>query len=124
MVQRDLQHGGRVNTCTSTPTELLVLEGRGLRFVVPGHYGSFDEMPTLAAAVEAARDKLARGHVRAFAAIRIEARVIDGIGDGTERELIRFEVYPDRVALVPADQAGLSDKQAAKVHALQRKGLL
>lgn len=113
-----------MNTCTSVPTELLVLEGRGIRNGVIGHYGLFDETPTLAAAISAAREKLANGHARAFVAIRIEARVIDGIGDGTERELVRFEVYPDRVALVPAGQGGLSDAQAAKVHFLPKKGLL
>lgn len=113
-----------MNTVTSVPTELLVLEGRGLRHGVLGHYGLFDETPTLGGAINAAREKLANGHARAFVAIRIEARVIDGIGDGTERELVRFEVYPDRVALVPPDQGGLSDEQTAKVHALPKKGLL
>ena len=113
-----------MNTITSTPTELLVLSGHGIRFGVPGHYGLFDETATFDTAVKAARAKLATGHARAFVAIRIEARVIDGIGDGTERELVRFEIYPDRVALVPVDQGGLSDAQKAKALALPRKGLL
>lgn len=68
--------------------------------------------------------KLAAGHARAFVAIRIETAIIDGIGDGTERELVRFEVYPDRVALVPDGQGGLSDEQKAKMLALPKKGLL
>ena len=113
-----------MNTITSTPTELLVLSGHGIRFGVPGHYGLFDETPTFSGAVKAARAKLAQGHARAFVAIRIEAAVIDGIGDGTDRELVRFEIYPDRVALVPIDQGGLSDEQKAKALALPKKGLL
>ena len=113
-----------MNTTTATPAELLVLTGHGIRFGVPGHYGLFDETATFKAAVEAARAKLAEGSARAFVAIRIEAKVIDGIGAGTERELVRFEIYPDRVALVPADQGGLSNEQKAKAIALPRKGLL
>jgi hypothetical protein len=113
-----------VNTSTSVPTELLVLSGRGIRVGVLGHYGLFDETSDLAAAVRAARAKLAEGHARAFVAYRIEAAVIDGIGDGTDRELVRFEIYPDRVALVPVNQGGLSDKQKTKAHALPKKGLL
>lgn len=100
--------------------ELLILCGRGLRFCIPGHYGLFDETPTLAAAIETARTKLAAGHARAFVVIRIEAAVIDGIGDGTDRELARFEVYPDRVVLVPSEQGGLSDEQKAMALALPK----
>jgi hypothetical protein len=106
------------------PIEVLVLSGRGIRFGVPGHYGLFEETPTLEAAIAIARRNLAEGHACACVAIRIEAKLIDGIGDGTERELVRFEVYPDRVALVPRGQGGLSDEQAAKVLALPKKGLL
>jgi len=116
-----------VNTSTSVPTELLVLSGRGVRVGVLGHYGMFDETPDLASAIKAARAQLAKlpeGHARAFIAYRIEAAVIDGIGDGTDRELVRFEIYPDRVALVPAGQGGLSDEQKVKAHALPKKGLL
>ena len=113
-----------MNTSTSVPTELLVLSGRGIRVGVLGNYGQFDETPDLAAAIKAARAKLAKGHAREFVAFRIEAAVIDGIGDGTERELVRFEIYPDRVVLVPVKQGGLSDEQKAKALALPRKGLL
>ena len=113
-----------MNTSTAIPGELLVLSGRGVRVGVIGHYGLFDETPDLAAAIKVARAKLAEGHARAFVAFRIEAAVIGGIGDGTDRELVRFEIYPDRVALVPVDQGGLSDDQKAKAHALPRKGLL
>lgn len=108
------EYGHPLARPASPQVELLVLSERGLRFGVVGHYGLFDE----------AREQLAAGHVRAFVAIRIEAEVIDGIGDGTERELIRFEVYPDRVAIVPAGQGGLSDEQKAKARALPKKGLL
>ena len=113
-----------MNTCTAIPGELLVLSGRGVRVGVIGHYGTFTETPDLAAAIKIARCELAAGHARAFVAFRIEAAVIGGIGDGTERELVRFEVYPDRAALVPADQGGLSNEQKAKVHSLPKKGLL
>ena len=111
---------------TSVPTELLVLSGKGIRIGLIGHYGMFDETPTFEAAVKLARANIAKhhGNAREFVAIRIEAAVIDGIGDGTDRELVRFEVYPDRVALVPVNQGGLSDEQKAKAHALPRKGLL
>jgi hypothetical protein len=106
------------------PVELLVLSGRGIRFGVPGHYGLFEETPTLEAAIAAARRNLANGHACACVAIRIEAKLIDGIGDGIECELVRFEVYPDRVTLVPKGQGGLSDEQMAKVLALPKKDLL
>lgn len=106
------------------PIELLVLSGRGIRFGVPGHYGLFEETPTLEAAIAAARQNLAKGHACACVAIRIEGKLIDGIGDGTDRELVRFEVYPDRVALVPRGQGGLSNEQAAKVRALPKKELI
>jgi len=116
---------GLIATATAA-TELLVLAGRGVRTGVVRHYGLFDAKPTLEAAITAARTNLAAGHARAFVAIRIEARVIDGIGDGTERELVRFEVYPDRVAVVPDGQGGLSDEQKAKAQALPKpkEGLL
>jgi hypothetical protein len=105
-------------------TELLVLSGMGLRFGVPGHYGTFDATQTFDAALTAARAQLAAGHARAFVAIRIEAKAIDSLGTGTERELVRFEVYPDRVVLVPDDQGGLSDEQREKALALSGKGLV
>ncbi len=109
-------------TAAAAPkTELLVLSGKGIRTGVIGHYGLFDETPNLAAAIAVAREKLAAGHALAFVAIRIEADLIDGIGDGTERELVRFEVYPDRVALVPANQGGLTDEQKAKVFELPKR---
>jgi hypothetical protein len=110
-----------MKTSSAVTSELLVLSGHGLRFGVPGHYGLFNETPTLEAAITMAREQLSVGHARAFVTIRIEADVIDGIGDGTERELVRFEVYPDRVALVPDDQGGLSDEQKAKVFELPKR---
>lgn len=109
-----------MNTSTAIPGELLVLSGQGVRVGVLGTYGTFTETPNLDAAIKIARDELAAGHARAFVAFRIEADVIDGIGDGTERELVRFEVYPDRVALVPDDQGGLSDEQKDKVFSLPK----
>lgn len=109
-----------MTTSTAIPGELLVLSGRGVRVGVLGTYGTFTEALDLEAAIKIARDELAAGHARAFVAFRIEADVIDGIGDGTERELVRFEVYPDRVALVPADQGGLSDEQKDKIFTLPK----
>jgi hypothetical protein len=103
-----------------TRTELLVLSGRGIRVGVCGHYGLFTETPDLDAAIKIARDKLADGHARAFVAFRIEADLVDGIGDGTDREMVRFEVYLDRVVLVPDNQGGLSDEQKAKVFELPK----
>ena len=104
--------------------ELLVLSGKGLRTGVVGPYGVFDETVDLRRAIWNARERLIAGHARAFVAIRIEAKTIDGFGDGTDRELVRFEVYPDRVVLVPERQGGLSDEQKAKALKLPTKGLL
>lgn len=103
---------------------LLVLSHRGVRIGVVGHYGLFDEVPTFKDAVHHCRAKLANGHARSFVAIRVEAAVIDGFGDGVDRELARFEAYPDRVVLVPPDQGGLDDTQKARVHALPKGQLL
>jgi hypothetical protein len=100
---------------------LHVLSGRGIRFGIVGHYGLFDETPTLVDAIIKARINLARGHGNACIAIRIEADLIDGIGDGIDRELARFQVYPDRVVLVPSDQGGLSEVQEAKALAHPQK---
>jgi len=113
---------------TISKTELLVLSGHGIRYAVPGPYGSGDEFHLFSSALAAARTQLApdrdRVGARAFVAIRIAAEVIDGIGNGADRELARFEVYADRVALVPPEQGGLSDEQKAKILALPKKGLL
>ena len=107
----------------STAAELLVLSGSGIRYAVPGHYGEGDEYHLFSSALADARSKLAAGHARAFVAIRIQAQVIGGIGDGTDRELARFEVYVDRVALVPPGQGGLSDEQKAIALALPKRRL-
>jgi hypothetical protein len=110
----------------SSPAELLVLSGRGIHIGRVGHYGTFEETSTFEEAVKIARVKRADKQVRAFVAIRIEAAVIDGIspGIGTQTELARFEVYPDRVVLVPTGQGGLSNEQRDKVHLLPKKSLL
>jgi hypothetical protein len=104
--------------------KLHVLSGPGLRFTVPEHYGSGDEFYIFSSALSAARLKLAAGHARAFVTIRIAAEIIEGIGNGIDRELARFEVYADRVVLVPPGQGGLSDEQKAKVLALPKKRFL
>ena len=100
--------------------ELLVLSGLGLRFSVPVHDGVGDEWQTFKAAVDAARAKLHAGHARAFVAIRIAAEVVDGTCEGTDRELARFEVYGDRVVLVPDGQGGLTDAQKDRVMELPK----
>jgi hypothetical protein len=79
----------------------------------------YDLDPT-EAAIAIARERLAAGHACATVAIRIEADLIDGIGDGVDKELARFEVYPDRVVLVPPNQGGLSKEQEAKVFKLPK----
>lgn len=109
---------------TTTEPELLVLSVPGIRYAVPEHYRSGDEFYLFSSALTAARHQLATGHARAFVAIRIAAEVIGGIGHGTDRELARFEVYADRVVLVPTDQGGLSDAQKAKALALPKKRLV
>jgi hypothetical protein len=114
----------KIDGSFTPPPELLVLSGRGIRFGVPGHYGLFEETPTLEAAIGKAREHLATGHANACVAIRIEAKLIDGIGDGTDREFARFEVYPDRVVLVPKGQGGLTKDQETKARALRKDGLL
>jgi hypothetical protein len=110
----------------STPTELLVVAGRGVRWVLLRPYG-YSEYPSFQDAIKAARERLSAGYARAFVAIRIEAEIVDGILDmggesrtdnNTDRELARFEVFPDRLILVPPTQGGLSDAQTAKVLAL------
>ena len=112
-------------TAPTTKNELLVLSGLGIRYAVIGSYGTSDgEYHRFDEALTVAREKLRTGHARSFLALRIAAEVINGIGEGTDRELVRFEVYPDRVALVPTGQGGLSDEQKAKTLALPKKRLL
>lgn len=92
-----------------------------VRFTVPGHYGDQAvggraAWPDFAAAVAAARSTIKRfdypgqtpdhTYSRAFVALRIT-------GKGRDREALRWEVYSDRIVLVPSDQGGLSDEQAA-----------
>lgn len=112
------------------PNVLHVVSGSGIRVGIVGHYGTLELFTTFEAAVHEARRRLAvsqaKAHqvYRACVAFRIEAVTIGGLGSGTETELARFEVYADRVTLVPPGQGGLSDAQRAKVHALPMKGLL
>jgi len=110
----------------SAPAELLVVAGCGIRWVLLRPYG-YSEYPSFQDAIKAAQERLSAGHARAFVALRIEAEVIDGILDmggesrdnnSTDRELARFEVFPDRLVLVPPTQGGLNEAQTAKVLAL------
>jgi len=99
--------------------ELLVLHKQGLRWGIPGHYGLFEEHPSFEAALAAARGKLAAGHARQFVVLRIEARTLNTApAIGTHRALVSFEIYPDRVVLVPPDKGGMSDEQRDQVLAL------
>jgi hypothetical protein len=108
----------------SRDSELLILARTGLRVGVLDHFGIFDEFVTFNDALRAARKRIANGQLQVMISIRIDADIINGLGCGTDRELMRFEVYFDRVTLVPSDQGGLTDDQRDSVRALSSKELL
>jgi len=95
-------------------------------WTVPGDYSSGDEFSTFEKAVAHARAKQRRIDIpqieseprwsRVFVALRQTCRYAPtGVGSGQDAEVLRWEVYPDRVALVPAGQGGLSSEQAQAV---------
>lgn len=95
-------------------------------WTVPGHYSPGDEFSTFEEAVEHARAQQVRIDIpqieseprwsRECVALRQSCRYAPkGIGSGQDAEVLRWEVYPDRVALVPAGQGGLNTKQAHDV---------
>lgn len=111
--------------------EILIPKLGAVRWTVPGSYGDQKiggnwSWVTFDQAVAAARSEIHRfdypgqnpdhTYSRAFVALRVEADCVGGImGCGTDREILRFEVFRDRVALVPQGQGGLSDEQKAQV---------
>lgn len=95
-------------------------------WTVPGHYSSGDEFATFAEAVAHARAKQERIDIpqiereprwsRAFVTLRQSCRYASGgIGIGNDAEILRWEVYQDRVALVPTGQGGMTAEQAQDV---------
>ncbi len=98
-------------------TDLLILTGTGLRFTVPGlgaygqeidgrrHWDNFTD------AVKAAQSTIRRidyaghhGYTRACIDVRVNATAGD-------YPILRFEVFRDRVVVVPHGQGGLTDEQ-------------
>lgn len=94
-------------------------------------YASFDD------AVAGARDRQSRidldwpsraGHAprysREFVALRQKCTYApqEGVASGNDRELLRWEVFPECVVLVPDGQGGLTDEQrdAALTHAARK----
>lgn len=78
-------------------------------------YATFEE--ALAAAREEQRPLSWGGHTRAWVMLRQSARFAGGneIASGSEHELLRYEVYPDRVALCHEGTGGMSFEQRADV---------
>ena len=110
--------------------KLLMPKPGGVRWTVPGSYGDQKiagkwSWPTFDEAVAAARSEISRidypgqtpdhAFTRAFVALRAEADIVSDYG--TDCEIMRFEVFQDRVVLVPENQGGLSDEQAAAAKA-------
>lgn len=114
---------------TDIDTPIQVVER--IYWTVPSHYSSGEEFGTFEEAVAAARagqveftypgqgenggDLVTRS--RACVALRQSCRYAPqtGVGTGNDCEILRWEVYPDRVALVPEGQGGLTDEQATDV---------
>jgi hypothetical protein len=104
------------------------------RFVVTGHYGTEREVSgrtwwrSLWEAVDAARGATP-AYARSFVDLRADVRWHRESSDaavGADLVLLRFEVLPDRVVLVPRGQGGLTDEQrdqSAVVALAERRGL-
>lgn len=104
--------------------DIEIVSREGIRFVVPGHYGGQEidgqsSWPSFASAVTAARStiRVISGidplhNTRAFVTLRMGA--VYANGGGCDREVLRWEVFHDRVVMVPADQGGLSDDQKTR----------
>lgn len=109
-----------------SPVEIVAREG--VRFTVPGPYGDQKiggrwSRPSFEEAVAAARSTIRRieypgqhpDHVytRACVALRMStdyAEIFEH-SSGTDSERLRWEVFRDRVVLVPPEQGGLTDEQ-------------
>lgn len=107
-----------------------IVKTDGVRFTVPGHYGDREidgrtSWLDFASAVAAARSTIRqfdhRGVSicptisRAFVALRMSSRnaMVDVGTVGSDREVIRWEVFRDRVVLIPSGQGGLTAEQHA-----------
>lgn len=110
------------------PIEVVNVEG--VRFTVPGCYGDQEigghrSWPDFAGAVAAARSTIKRfdypgvkpDHTfsRAFVALRVSSKYAQVVNmtSGIDREVLRWEVFRDRVVIVPSGQGGLSNEQAS-----------
>jgi hypothetical protein len=111
-------------TDTETTQQIQVVER--IYWTVPGNYSPGPEFATFEEAVAAAREKQQRIDIpqieseprwsRACVALRQSCRYAPiGTASGNDSEILRWEVYPDRVALVPKGQGGLSTEQAQEV---------
>ncbi len=105
-------------------TDLLILTGTGLRFTVPG-LGAYGQeidgrrhWDNFADAVKAAQSTIRRidypglvperhDYTRACIDVRVNATAGD-------YPILRFEVFRDRVVVVPHGQGGLTDEQKAE----------
>lgn len=110
------------NADTTQPIQVV----ERIYWTMPGYYSSGDEFSTFEEAVAFARAKQVRIDIpqieseprwsRTFVALRQSCRYASGgIGIGNDAEILRWEVYPDRVALVPEGQGGMSTEQAQDV---------
>jgi hypothetical protein len=111
-------------TDTDTTQPLQVVER--IYWTVPAHYTSGEEFSTFEDAFAHARATQVRIDIpqieseprwsRACVALRQTCRYAPGgISVGNDCEILRWEVYPDRVALVPKGQGGLTTEQAQDV---------
>lgn len=92
-----------------------------VRYEVVGPYSGIAKYDTFDAAVEEARSRIetfdygenGKRDSRAFIALRQRSRSYGAPGpeSGLDAELIRWEVYRDSVAQVPAGQGGLTPEQ-------------
>lgn len=101
LADRTVAASKEVGTKVSVTTEACV------RFSVPEHYTSGPEFDNFAEAVAYARKTPGRSCV----AMR-QHWTVPGENGSRDSEILRWEVYPDRVVLVPKGQGGLSDEQA------------
>lgn len=110
------------------PIEIVASEG--VRFTAPGSYGDQEiggvrSWLDFASAVAAARSTIKRfdypgskpdhAFSRAFVALRVSSKYAQVVSmtSGVDREVMRWEVFRDRVVIVPPGQGGLSAEQSS-----------
>lgn len=105
---------------TQAPIEAMVNVVRRVYWTVCGTYSKGEEFETFEAAVEAAREKIetfdypsGSRDSRAFVALRQDARYAPQAtaSSGCDCELLRWEVFRDRVVQTPSGKGGLTDAQ-------------